>query len=157
MKKYLFILSVATLGFAACSNDDVVAENNALGQQPKEIAFAPLAQASTRSGAQTGTFPTAYNMYVAAFQSAPNSGDYFNGTEFVNFETGHWHGSESRYWPLAVSTINFLGVTAGPTSTTRVWGEDTNDDATPDANWAKTVVVTMADNKPSEGVQHDMM
>lgn len=148
MKKYLFILAAAALGFASCSNDDVVAENTTVNQQ-KEIAFAPLAYSSTRggTGSQSGSLNAAYNMYVAAYQTTPNAGDYFGETEFVNYESGKWHGSTARYWPLAVSTLNFLAVTAGPDGTTRTWG-------TTGANLANKVVVTMADNSTA---QHDMM
>lgn len=151
MKKYLFILSVATLGFAACSNDDVVAENNnALANQQKEIALFSLANSSTRSGsgAQSGTLDASYDMYVVAYQTTPNAGDYFGETQFTyNSTPSKWTGATPRYWPLAVSTLNFLAVTSGPTGTTRTWG-------TSSENLANKVVVAMADNSTA---QNDMM
>ncbi len=150
MKKSLILFSVAALALVSCAK---VQDTYVGAPEAREIGFSPLAQTATKSGAQSGTFPNTYNMYVAAYQTSPNTVDYFGETEFVNFETNHWHGSSSRYWPLAISTINFLAVTAGPGSTSRAWGE-----GTPLANYAKKVVVTMDDNQPDgSGVQHDLM
>lgn len=147
MKKLFLLVPVAALVMTACTSEST--ESVGAGQQPKEISIAPLAYSSTRggTGAQSGSLDTGYELYVAAYQSTPNAGDYFNGTEFVNFESGRWHGSSSRYWPLQASTLNFLAVTSGPTGTTRTWGET-------GANYAKKVVVVMDDNSTA---QHDMM
>ena len=150
MKKTLFFVAIAAIAMTACTNEknEYVGENN---NSPKEIAFKSLAYSPTRggTGSQSGTLDAAYNMYVAAYQTNPNTGDYFGETEFVNYATNKWHGSTSRYWPLAVSTLNFLAVTSGPGGTTRAWGTG----ATP-ANFASKVVVTMDDNSSA---QHDMM
>lgn len=113
MKKYLFILSVATLGFAACSNDDVVAENNALGQQPKEIAFAAIAQPSTRAIVSNTTFPDNQEMYVTAYNTATTK-DYFTNITFDGDNTNKWKGDPKQYWPLSPTTLNFIGVTGVP-------------------------------------------
>ena len=151
MKKNLFILAVAAVALAACSSDDTIAENSKVNNSPKEIAFKSLAYSSTRggTGSQSGSLDAAYDMYVAAYQTNPNTADYFGETQFVNYESGKWHGATSRYWPLSVSTLNFLAVTSGPGSTTRAWGSG----STP-ANYASKVVVTMDDNSSA---QHDMM
>lgn len=117
MKKYLFILSVATLGFAACSNDDVVAENNTLGQQPKEIALSPLSQPSTRAAVQGTTFPTANTMEVVAYQTDPTpAANYFTKTTFKkDASTDVWRGWDGsdyapKYWPLSAAKLNFFAV-----------------------------------------------
>lgn len=118
MKKYLFILSVATLGFAACSNDDVVAENNALGQQPKEIAFAPLNQPTTRAAVQGTTFPTTNTMEVRAYQTQPSTAEFFSKTTYKYQYAGGsstgagttWGGDPARYWPLSPAKLNFFAV-----------------------------------------------
>lgn len=159
MKKYLFIFSVATLGFAACSNDDVVAENNALGQQPKEIAFMPLTTPQTRAAVHGTTFPD-QDMYVAAYMAAPaaNVGNYFAKTTFKkNYQGGSssasdniWGGSPARYWPLSAATINFLAVTAGANP-----ADEFTFDATNYANTA-TVAYTAA-NGYSNSSQVDVM
>ena len=153
MKKYLFILSVATLGFAACSNDDVVAENNALGQQPKEIAFAPLSQPTTRVAADTyqyaidGTdFPHDLNMYVAAYQVEPTGSSYFAGTQFIYNNAGgaagssaKWGGATAKYWPLSPCYINFLA-----------YANVTGSAAFNGTNYASAAVVTQTDNSTAQ-------
>lgn len=150
MKKYLFLASVAALSFTACTNETEEFTGTGSASQQKEIALFPLANSSTRagSGAQSGTLDHSYDMYVAAYKSTPNAGDYFGETQFTyNSDADKWSGA--RYWPLGVSTLNFLAVTSGPTGTTRAWGT-----GEPAANFANKVVVTMADNSTA---QNDMM
>ena len=154
MKKYLFILSVATLGFAACSNDDVVAENNALGQQPKEIAFFAVNQGATRAASSNGaiegtTFPTTLDMKVTAWEQGATGRDFFGATDFkYNYAGGNsgashgwWGGNPARYWPLSPCYINFLAITnANDDNATGVtWGNA-------GATFASKVAVEMADN-----------
>ena len=115
MKKYLFVLSVAALGFASCSNDNVIAENNTTGQQPREIAIFPLSQPSTRAAVQGTTFPIGNTMEVRAYKSAPaTAGGYFAKTTFereeITTDVYKWRGSTKQYWPLSASTINFFAV-----------------------------------------------
>ena len=146
MKKILFLASLAAVAMTSCtseSNEYVGGNNNT----PKEIAFSAFATPATRTaatGAQT-SFPD-QTMYVTAYQAAPTAKDYFGETAF-NKGTTYYGASPSKYWPMGVSTLNFLAVTEGPASTTRAWG-------TGDANYASKVVVTMADNKST---QHDLM
>ena len=126
MKK-LFLFSVAALAFCACSNDEVVSENKPT-YEPKAISFAPLTKPNTRAAADTyqyaidGTeFPHDLNMYVAAYQVEPTTGEpatgvnYFPGTQFVynnaggtGASSGKWGGATARYWPLSPAYINFL-------------------------------------------------
>ena len=146
MKKTLFVVAVAAIAMTACTNEknEYVGEND---NSPKEIAFNAFATPATRSavtGAQT-SFPN-QTMYVTAYQAAPTAKDYFGETAF-NKGTTYWGGTTPRYWPMGVSTLNFLAVTEGPASTTRAWG-------TGAADYASKVVVTMADNKST---QHDLM
>ena len=81
MKKYLFILAAAALGFASCSNDDVVAENTTVNQQ-KEIAFMALTQPSTRA-AVSGTEFTPTTMQVAAYDATSTGREFFASTTFT--------------------------------------------------------------------------
>lgn len=150
MKKSLFILATAAIALASCNNDVKIAENKTLGNNPQEIGLTPLAQMPKRlgSGAQSGSLNNSYDMYVVAYQTTPNAGDYFGETQFTyNSTYATWTGETPRYWPLAVSTLNFLAVTSGPAGTTRAWGTES-------ANLANKVVVTMSDNSSA---QNDMM
>lgn len=165
MKKYLFILSVATLGFAACSNDDVVAENNALGQQPKEIAFSALNQKATRAASSNGaiegvTFPTTLDMKVTAWEQTNSGRDFFGATDFKYKYAGGsgsashswWGGDPAKYWPLAPAYINFLAITnANDDNETGVtWGNA-------GATFASKVAVAMTDNYAIASKQHDFL
>lgn len=119
MKKYLFVLSVAALGFASCSNDNVIAENNTTGQQPREIAFFPLSQPSTRAAVQGTAFPTTNTMEVVAYQTNPTPAvNYFAKTTFKKDGSTSvwraWDASEEeyvpKYWPLSEAKLNFFAV-----------------------------------------------
>lgn len=156
MKKYLFILAAAALGFASCSNDDVVAENTTVNQQ-KEIAFMALAQPSTRAAIDGTAFPTTLDMMVTAYQveaTGGSAGVYFDATPFKYQYVGgsnsgsgsYWGGTTARYWPLTPAYINFLAIAnANADNTTGVtWG----------ANKADNVQIVMSDNSTE---QRDLM
>jgi len=142
MKK-LFLFSVAALAFCACSSDEVVSENNAANQQPKEISFSPLAKPNTRAAVLDGTFPTSSNIQVAAYD-AGNGKNYFDAANFVYSTSTLWHGESAKYWPLSPATINFLGY-ANLTGETAAWASSGN---------AAGVTLTMADNSSA---QNDLM
>lgn len=130
-----------------------------MGQQPKEIAFAPLSQPTTRAAADTyqyaidGTdFPHDLNMYVAAYQVEPTTGEpatgvnYFPGTQFVynnaggsSASSGYWGGATPRYWPLSPCYINFLAY-ANVTGSADFNG----------TNYASAAVVTQSDNSSAQ-------
>ena len=150
MKKSLFILATAAIALASCNNDVKIAENKTLGNQPQEIGLTPLVQMPKRlgSGAQSGSLADSYDMYVVAYQTTPNAGDYFGETNFTyNSTYATWTGATPRYWPLQASTLNFLAVTSGPSTSTRTWGTES-------ANLANKVVVAMTDNSTA---QNDLM
>ena len=137
MKK-LFLFSVAALAFCACSSDEVVSENSAANQQPKEISFAPLTKPNTRAAVDGTEFPDVA-MQVAAYD-ATNNRDFFGATTFSKSGVT-WKGG--KYWPLSPTTINFLAY-ANLTEGSAAWN------ATP----ASQVVLTMGDNKTA---QNDLM
>lgn len=156
MKKYLFILAAAALGFASCSNDDVVAENTTVNQQ-KEIAFMALAQPSTRAAIDGTAFPTTLDMMVTAYQveaTGGSAGVYFDATPFKYQYVGgsasgsgsYWGGNTARYWPLTPAYINFLAIANANTdnATGVTWG----------ANKADQVTIVMSDNSSA---QRDLM
>ena len=162
MKKYLFVLSVAALGFASCSNDNVIAENNTTGQQPREIAFMPLSQTPTRATIiENGVFPTTLDMYVSAYDKT-NSIDYINGAQFTyqyhngveGGSNGYWGGNDiAYYWPLSPAYINFLAYanfngTSGSATTGATWNA---------THPAAGVTLAMDDNYATATAQKDLL
>lgn len=152
MKKSLFILAAAAVALASCSNDEVVSQNTT-ENQPKEIAFAPLAQKATRAAADTyqyaidgTTFPTDLNMYVAAYQVEPTATNYFAGTQFIydnaggtGASSGYWGGATAKYWPLSPCYINFLA-----------YANVTGSAAFNGSNYASAAVITQTDNSSAQ-------
>ncbi len=165
MKK-LFLFSVAALAFCACSSDEVVSENNAANQQPKEISFTPLNKVNTRAASSNGaiegtTFPTTLDMKVAAWEQGTTGRDFFGATDFkYNYAGGNtgashgwWGGSPARYWPLSPCYVNFLAITNAndDNATSVTWGNSGTN------TYASKVVVAMADNYAYNTKQHDFM
>ncbi|MBR2113948.1 MAG: fimbrillin family protein [Prevotella sp.] len=113
MKKNLFLISVAALAFAACSNDTTVEQNTTMNQ-PKEIAISAFNQKATRgaNAILNGTFPTDNTMEVACYQSAPTGASYFSKItfSFIDDDDDVWHASTRKYWPLSPATLNFYAV-----------------------------------------------
>lgn len=139
MKKSLFLIPVAALAFAACSNDTTVEQNTTMNQ-PKEIAFSPIATPNTRAAVDGTTFPTSYAMQVAAYDATAGA-NYFDATEF-SYGTSTWKGN--RYWPFTPATINFLAY-ADLTAGSATWNA---------TNPASAVTLVMGDNKTA---QKDLM
>ncbi len=127
MKKSLLLAAAALFAFSACT-DDIVVEENTQVNQPKEIAFSPLAAPQTRAAVH-GTDMPDQTIYVAAYQSVATSpatvGNYFGKTSFMkNYQNGSsgasdgvWGGNPARYYPLSAATLNFLAVTGKEGST----------------------------------------
>ena len=159
MKKNLFILAVGGvfLALASCSNDETVAENNTVNQ-PKEIAFAPMSQPTTRAISNTNygyingtTFNTAWGMTVSAVDVTDATKSFFDETNFVyNATPALWNGETNRYWPLSPVQVNFLAIAHA------------NADNATDVTWAKTnashqVQVIMSDNYAIATAQRDLI
>jgi hypothetical protein len=147
MKKNLFLISVAALAFAACSNDTTVEQNTTVNQ-PKEIAFSPLVQPNTRAAVDGTTF-TPTTMQVAAWD-VTNSRDFFTATTFTKDATT-WKGG--KYWPFSAAYINFLaytGLDLNVVGNSQSW--DILDDETSQA--ASGVTLVMANNSST---QNDLM
>lgn len=143
MKKHLFLFAAAAVALASCNSDDTIAENSSVGSnQQKEIAFAPLAQPSTRAAVDGTTFPTSSTMEVAAYDATAGA-NYFDATTFSNVsETTNWAGG--KYWPFTPATINFLAY-AELTAGSATWNA---------TNPASAVTLVMGDNKTA---QKDLM
>ena len=116
MKKVLFVMAVAAVALASCSNEstEYVGDSNS---SPKEIVLNPLAQPPTRAAVQGTEFPTTNKMEVVAYQSAPGDGaNYFTQTTFERTQVSDapsyaWTGS--KYWPLMDGvTLNFFAISA---------------------------------------------
>lgn len=105
MKKNLYILAVACLALASCSNDETVATRH----DPNEISFRPLVNGVTRATATTiSSFTTTQGFYVGAWQS-DNHNSYFVDTEFKREgETSNYRSDNKYYWP-ASGSLDFVG------------------------------------------------
>lgn len=110
MKKVLFMISVAAVAFASCSNESTeYVEDNT----PKEIAFMPVNQKATRGIVSLTTYPDNQEMYVTAYNTGASK-DYFTNITFNGDNTNKWKGSPKQYWPLSPTTLNFIGITGVP-------------------------------------------
>ena len=159
MKKNLFLIPVAALAFAACTNEttEYVGDTSPTA---KEIAFSPLAQPNTRAAVDGTGFPTTLDMKVAAYQveaTGGSAGVYFDATTFKYQYAGgasnstanasYW-GAETnaKYWPLTPAYINFLAIANA--------NADNSTDVTWGTNKADQVTIVMADNSSA---QRDLM
>ena len=155
MKKSLFLISVAALAFAACTNYTTVEQNTV--NKPKEIAFSAFATPTTRAAVDGTTFPTGDAMMVTAYQveaTGGSAGVYFDATPFKYQYAGgsasgsgsYWGGNPAKYWPLSPCYINFLAIAnANADNATGVtWGTNKADQAT----------IVMSDNSSA---QRDLM
>lgn len=93
MKKNLFILAVAALAFAACSNDEVVEVN-----QNNAITFRPLVNNVTRATDITATTLQSSGFTVFATEASDFSSIYFNETAFTS-SAGTYTSATKYYWP----------------------------------------------------------
>lgn len=128
MKKNLFILAVAGLALASCSNDETV--NSLATSGANEISFNSFMSGVTRASANgpmsTFSVGDVINVYAS----------YYNGTDDVKYfqdnftkqdgETG-FTSTQKHYWPDMADpkTMTFTAVYGAEQSTTTV-GEITN-------------------------------
>lgn len=107
MKKYLFILAAAALGFASCSNDDVVAENTGLNDA-NTISFRSLVEGATRAANGAGVksaWETGDILYVTAERTVSAVTSKYFQDQFVKDGTG-FNSETKYYWPSDITTNN---------------------------------------------------
>ena len=94
MKKNLFILGIAALAFAACSNDEVVEVN-----QGEAISFRTAVSGSTRAFSEVTTSTMQGDgFYAEAYKTSDNS-TYFAADLFNVFSDPSYRASTTYYWP----------------------------------------------------------
>ena len=99
MKKNLYILAVACLALASCSNDETVATRH----DPNEISFRPLIDGTTRSTAGPMAGGTNFaagdviNVYADLYHASSHS-KYFQA-DFTKQSTGGFTSVTKYYWP----------------------------------------------------------
>lgn len=112
MKKIFLIAASAMMVLASCTK---VVINYPEDAQPQEIAMFAVNKSATKApvgGAVEGaTFPTDYNMMVAAYLVSGTTnttpGEYFTNKIFAkNGDT--WTGGQ--YWPVSTATLNFVAI-----------------------------------------------
>ena len=150
MKKILLIAASAMMVFASCTKVNVNYPDNG---QPQEIAMFAVNKKATKAPVAGETFPTDYDMMVAAYLASGDltengNGDYFDGTLFTKGSGDFWTGG--KYWPVSTSTINFLAIAQQPESSPYTGdvsevvfgvGETTK------SNFTKQAVVTFVNNQ----------
>lgn len=111
MKKNLFILGIAALAFAACSNDEVVEVN-----QGEAISFRPLINNVTRATDITATTLEGSGFTVFA-TVAGNTTLYFGEDNFTWDGTSNSYNSSTKhYWPSSGS-LDFYAYAKNGSST----------------------------------------
>lgn len=101
MKGNLYILAVACLALASCSNDETVATRH----DPNEISFRPLIDGTTRStaGPKAGgtNFETGdvINVYADLYDASANSNSKYFQADFTKQSTGGFTSVTKYYWP----------------------------------------------------------
>ena len=106
MKKNLFILGIAALAFAACSNDEVVEVN-----QGNAIGFRPLMTGLTRASDIDADALETTGFYVSARTHSDNAA-YFTDAAYTVFNTPSgvktWTSASPNYWPADNSELDFF-------------------------------------------------
>ncbi len=113
MKKNLFILAVAGLALASCSNDETV--NSLATSGANEISFRPLNNGMTRA-AEKSAFGTSDVINVWATKGAS---PYFNNATFTYAASGYsgFSSNPPYYWPSVIDAsenkMTFYATSAG--------------------------------------------
>lgn len=101
MKKNLYILAVACLALASCSNDETVATRH----DPNEISFRPLIDGTTRSTAGPMAGGTNFaegdviNVYANLYDASASSNSKYFQADFTKQSTGGFTSVTKYYWP----------------------------------------------------------
>ena len=150
MKKILFLASLAAVAMTSCTSEsnEYVGDNT-----PKEIAFFPVNQGTTRAAITTAVFPTDLGMDVSALDLT-NHREFFTPTTFSHGAT-YWEGTTKRYWPLSPVQVNFLAI-ANQNVTTPATDVTWTTTGTQSSE-AQSVQVVMADNYAYSTAQKDFM
>ena len=116
MKKTLFVMTIAAIAMTSCtseSNEYVGDSNNS----PKEIAFKPISQPTTRAAWNGTYFPgegAGYGFKLAAYDATLGKVRFDNGDytwlEGTDASIIYKDQTTARYWPLADTWLHFLGV-----------------------------------------------
>ena len=93
MKKNLFILAVAGLALASCSNDETV--NSLATSGANEISFRPLMTGITRA-ADANLATNGFR--VTSFETGTTTTPYFANVDFTN-NGGNYTSTTKYYWP----------------------------------------------------------
>ena len=147
MKKHLWILAVAALGLASCSNDDVVSENQSLADA-NTINFRSFVGGATR--ATEATISNLAKFTVDAYQTgtlASTPVKYFGDVEFNKVDATTTYTSTTKYyWPSGYN-LDFIAYGYASTLNTGITKNAYNQftvitQADPDAQvdllWAKS-------------------
>lgn len=115
MKKHLWILAVAALGLASCSNDDVVAENTGLNDA-NTINFRTFVSGATRSTDITATTLQSSGFKVYATETGTTN-LYFAEDDFTWDGTSSSYTSTTKhYWP-STGALDFYAYASNGSST----------------------------------------
>ena len=156
MKKYYFILAAAALGFASCSSDETIAENQSLNEA-NEINFRPLVEGVTR--AADIDIDALSDFYVTANYAgvSPASRNYFGGTTPETFTEGGTSGTYTsttkHYWPAseALDFIAFAPATGTDITRTDSTHFSVTSNATPSAQQDYIYAVVRNQTKADNG------
>lgn len=112
MKKHLWILAVAALGLASCSNDDVVAENTGLNDA-NTINFRTFVSGATRSTDITTLQSSGFKVYATETGS---TNLYFAEDDFTWDGTSSYTSTTKHYWP-STGALDFYAYASNGSST----------------------------------------
>ena len=116
MKRNLFILGIAALAFAACSNDEVV--ETAATSESNAISFRPLMNNVTRASDVTETTLQSSGFVVTAVNHSSNpETQYFYGVSFT-WNDPAYTSATKYYWPETGSLDFYAYAPAGDAQVT---------------------------------------
>ena len=136
MKKYYFILAAAALGFASCSSDETIAENQGLNEA-NEISFRALNEGVTRATAKATPWTTGDIINVfAEYKVGDAAATKYFQADFTKQDGDNFTSATPYYWPAMTGNkmifSSFYNVaqsttTAGTLTETFTPDDDAND------------------------------